>query len=536
MRLRDLIFVSVVLGGGLALARGALRTPASAPAHLALVAAARVDLVTVVKDVDAVFRRLRAEKGLAPAPRAPELSVLRRLSLTLTGSIPSLEEIRRFEARPPEGRIEAWVDDLLRDRRTADYLAERFARALVGTEDGPFLQFRRRRFTTWLSDALLANRPYDAIVRDVIADQGLWTDHPATNFVSVTFSEETERPDPERLAARVARAFLGVRLDCAQCHDHPFQPWKQADFRGLAAYFGGVYSGLRGIRDRDSTYQPLDRKSKEPTKVEPRVPFHPELVPSSGNPREQLAAWIVNPGNPNLARATVNRVWALLFGRPLVDPVDDLPDSGELPPALELLAKDFRSHGYDLHRLIRVLTATELFRLDSTDDAAEETDGPRDEKWAAYPLTRLRPEQVAGAIYQAAALSTLGPQSPWFVRFAVYTGRNEFVRRYGDTGEDEFASRGGTIPQRLLLMNGNLVRGKTKDDLFNASRRIADLAPDDNKAVEIAYLTVLTRRPNAEELDHFRARLGGTAGQDRRDRLTDLFWTLLNSTEFSWNH
>jgi hypothetical protein len=536
MRLRDLIFVSVVLGGGMALARGALRSPASVPAPKT--SAAKVDLDPIVQQVNDVFRRSDAEKGLSPAPKAPGLAVLRRLSLTLTGSIPSLEEIRRFEARPADGRIEAWVDDLLRDRRTTDYLAERFARALVGTEDGPFLQFRRRRFTTWLSDDLLANRPYDAIVRDLVADQGLWTDHPATNFVSVTFSEESQRPDPERLAARVARSFLGIRLDCAQCHDHPFQPWKQKDFRGLAAYFGGVYSSLRGIRDRDNKYEPLDRKSKEPAKVEPRVPFRPELVPDGGNPRERLAGWIVNPANPNLSRATVNRVWALLFGRPLVDPVDDLPASGDLPPALEVLAGDFRTHGYDLHRLIRILTAIELFRLDSADEASEDEDlaGKRDESWAAYPLTRLRPEQVAGAVYQAAALSTLGPQSPWYVRFAIYTGRNEFVRRYGDTGEDEFASRGGTIPQRLLLMNGKLVSEKTRDDLFNASRRIADLAPDDEKAVEIAYLTVLTRRPTTEEMSHFKARLGGASGQARRDRLTDLFWTLLNGTEFSWNH
>src|SRR5262249_35900657 len=159
----------------------------------------------------------------------------------------------------------------------------------------------------------------------------------------------------------------------------------------------------------------------------------------------------------------------------------------------------------------------------------------RDENWAAYPLTRLRPEQVAGAVYQAAALSTLGPQSPWYVRFAIFTGRNEFVRRYGDTGEDEFASRGGTIPQRPLLMNGKLVGERIKDARSTASRRSADLAPDDEKAIEAAYLAVLPRRPTAEELAHFKVRIGGTTGQARRDRLTDLIWTLFNSTEFSWN-
>jgi hypothetical protein len=536
MRFRDLIFVCVVLGGSLALSRGALGPAVGLGPQPEATGQTRPDLGPRAGEVDAVFQRQWQEKGLAPAPAAPELAVMRRLSLALTGSIPSLEEIRYFEAHPAEGRIESWLEDLLRDRRTADYLAERFARALVGTEDGPFIQFRRRRFTTWLSDAILANRPYDAIVRDLVADQGLWTDHPATNFVSVTFSEEAQKPDPERLAARVSRAFLGIRLDCAQCHDHPFQPWKQADFRGLAAFFGGAYSSLRGIRDRDNRYQPLDRKTKEAVSVEPRVPFQPELPPSEGNPRQQLAGWIVSPANTHFSRATVNRVWALLFGRPLVEPVDDLPASGEVPPPLDLLASDFAAHGYDLHRLIRIIVATRTFRMDSTETGGSESSGARDESWAAFPLIRLRPEQVAGALFQSASLGTLGSQSPWIVRLATYTGRNDFVRRYGDTGEDEFATTGGTIPQRLLLMNGELMKEKTRDGLFNASRRIAELAPDDEKAVEVAYLTVLTRRPTPEELHHFQDRLAGTKGQERKDRLTDLFWTLLNSTEFSWNH
>jgi len=114
---------------------------------------------------------------------------------------------------------------------------------------------------------------------------------------------------------------------------------------------------------------------------------------------------------------------------------------------------------------------------------------------------------------------------------------NEFVRRHGDAGEDESANRGGTIPQRLLMMNGDLVQSKTRDDLLqNAATRIAVLAPTDRSAVEAAYLAILTRRPTPEEADHFERRLAGTAGRDRKDRMTDLCWTLLNATEFSWNH
>jgi hypothetical protein len=151
-------------------------------------------------------------------------------------------------------------------------------------------------------------------------------------------------------------------------------------------------------------------------------------------------------------------------------------------------------------------------------------------------MTRLRPEQVAGAVFQAASLTTLSPQSHWFARLVAYTGRNDLVRRYGDTGEDEFDPRAGTIPQRLLLMNGQIVRDRIKGDFFNASARIAGLAPDDRTAVEAAYLAVLTRRPTPEELTHFAGRLAGTSGDERKERLSDLYWTLINATEFSWNH
>jgi Protein of unknown function (DUF1549)/Protein of unknown function (DUF1553) len=534
---RDLLFLGVVVGGAGVLGAGALSPTMARRARPQPQSVQRpgidADLESVVSLVDTEFHRKWSEQKVVKATPAPDLAVMRRLSLSLCGTVPSLEEIRRFEARPAEGRIEAWLDDLLRDRRTADYLAERFARAFVGTEDGPFLLYRRRRFIAWLSDAILNDRPYGELVREMIADKGLWTDHPATNFVSVTFDPELGRPTPERLAARVARAFLGARIDCAQCHDHPFQPWKQSDFRGLASFFGGARSDLRGIRDAENEYKPPDKKTKEPVPVAPCVPFRPELRPQAASPRQELAAWIIDPGNVNFARATVNRVWAIMFGRPLAEPIDDLAAAGELHPALLRLAEDFAAHRYDLHRLIRLLARLEVFRLDSTTDLSP-SDG--DESWAVFPITRLRPEQVAGGLFQASSLTTLGPSSHWFIRLVTYTGRNDFVRRYGDTGEDEFDSRGGTIPQRLLLSNGEIVRERLKDELFNSPTRLASLAPGDRQAIAGAYLAVLTRRPTPEEEAHFSARLAGTTGKERIQRLIDLYWALLNSTEFSWSH
>jgi hypothetical protein len=154
-----------------------------------------------------------------------------------------------------------------------------------------------------------------------------------------------------------------------------------------------------------------------------------------------------------------------------------------------------------------------------------------------FPLTRLRPEQVVGSLLQACSLATLDYQSHIVVRFFRAVGQAEFVKRYGDSGEEEFSPQGGTIPQRLLLMNGELVKDRTKENLVaNAATQIGALASTDEKAVEIAYLACLTRRPTSAEMQHFVAKLAGTRGDDRRQQMEDLYWALVNSTEFSWNH
>src|SRR5262249_38412999 len=153
---------------------------------------------------------------------------------------------------------------------------------------------------------------------------------------------------------------------------------------------------------------------------------------------------------------------------------------------------------------IRLIVATEAFQLDSAAD--HEITDAQEKVFAAFPLTRLRPDQVAASILQSASLKTIGRDPNLIELLATSIGERDFVKRYGDTGEDEFDSRGGTIPQRLLLLNGNLVKEKTKDALFNAATRIALLAPDDRTAVRKAYLTVLTREPTAEEAAHFEER------------------------------
>lgn len=535
MGTRDLLFVGLIVGGAAALAgslyphRVARSVTTKAPAWKA-----PGDVSAVVAKVDAAFRGRWQSEGVSPVGRATEAEVVRRLSLALTGTIPSLQELRGIEALPEGRRADAWAETLLNDRRTDDYLAERFARAYVGVEGGPFLVFRRRRFVTWLSDQFNARRPYDAVVRDLIASDGLWTDRPATNFVTVTYDPDKKAVDAERLAGRVSRAFLGVRIDCARCHDHPFADWTQKDFQGIAAFFGKAESGLTGIHEGKSEFRPTDRKSGKEYTVMPRVPFRPELLPVTGNRRERLARWVTDRANPALPRATVNRVWALMFGKGMVEPVDNLPEEDELPSALITLADDFAAHGYDLRRLIRVVASTEVFRLQSAGDP-EPT--PEAEKaWAVFPLTPLRAEQVVGALTQSASLTTIDGDSPIVVRLIKGIGESGFIKRYGDVGEEELDPHAGTIPQRLLLMNGDMVRDKVKADLFTASFRVASFAPDDESAVAVAFQTVLSRRPSAGESAHFAKALAGTTGTARKERVSDLFWSLVNATEFSWNH
>jgi hypothetical protein len=531
---RNLLFAGVVGGGILVLVVYLLPPGKAAPrTHYDAADYRDPSLRDTVDRVDESFRSQWASEGLASAAPAPDLIQARRLSLGLMGTIPSLEEIRQFEALPPEERMPWWIDHILTDTRFADYFGERLARSYVGTEDGPFIFYRRRRFVTWLSQQVAANRPYDHLVRELIAGEGLWTDHPATNFVSVTVQNDNKnQPDPVRLAGRVTRAFLGIRLDCAQCHNHPFAEWKQTDFQGLAAFFGQTQVGFTGIRDRGGEYE-VENKDKSKRVVEPHVPFSAELLPGHGSRREQLAAWVTHPKNEYFARAAVNRIWALMTGRPLVEPVDNLEPGTPMPPALQILADDFAAHGYDLRRLIRIVASTEVFRLDSS--AAHDAGESEERAWAVFPLTRLRPEQVAGSVLQAAAVTTIDAETHVLIRLARQGQQRQFVQRYGDTGDDEFDGRGGTIPQRLLLMNGEMVRERIALSPWNPTTQISWAAPTDAKRIEAAYLAVLSRRPTPKESAHFEKSLADP-NLSRGDKLQDLYWALINSTEFSWNH
>ncbi|XZE53145.1 DUF1553 domain-containing protein [Planctomycetaceae bacterium SH139] len=504
----------------------------------------RID--ALVADLDAEFARQWEREQLESARPADWLTICRRLSLALVGSTMSLEEIRNLEGLPVSQRVPAHRERLLADKRFADYWAERLARSVVGAEEGPFLVYRRRRFVTWLSEQIATNRPYDEIVRQLITANGFFTDRPEVNFVTVTMeSGEEGQPDPIRLAGRTTRAFLAMRIDCLQCHDDflgnvelgtASEPasGRQQDFHQLAAFYSDSrFNILQGIRTEPHPYQYTYLYDTEETTVEPKVPFLPELMPGKGSNAERLAGWVTHPNNRQAARAIANRVWALMFGQPLHAPVDDIPLHGPLPAGLDRLADGVNEFDWDLRQLVRVVSQTNVFQLASRADF--EISVEHEKAWAVYPLIRLRPEQVAGSVIQASRLTTIDDSAAFVMQMLAFGTENDFVTRYGDTGEDEFKQENVTVTQRLLMMNGEMVRERTAENpILNASSHIRMFSPDDAKAVEAVYLAVLNRYPSAVESRHFLDRMD--ASENRQQAVEDIYWVLLNSSELAWNH
>ena len=506
----------------------------------------------LVAEVDHQFQEKWQDRGLNFAGSADTLTVMRRASLALHGTIPSLEEIQAFAEfsgydEVDDEVLDRYINYLLEDRRYSDYLSERFARIFVGVDTGPFLIYRRGRFRLWLSDQLIDNQPYDKLVHSLIDSKGVWTSDPEVNFVTATITQGNGgRPDVMKLAGRTSRAFLGMRIDCLQCHDdrlgtislNPNDPSEgslQSDFHQFAAFYSQVHTGFYGVDDDPEHYAFKYLGEEEEVIVPPVVPFFEELSESQGTRRGQLADWVTHRDNRAFARTAVNRIWAIAFGRPLVTPVDDIPLAGPFPPGLESLTDEFVSSGFDIKHLFRVIMRLQAFRMDSRADFEVTED--HEVAWAVFPLVRLRPEQVAGALNQTASLKTVNADVSYLVRLQQENEINDFVKRYGDTGEDEFEDRGGTVTQRLLLMNGNLLQSRIANgNASNASARIAMITKDDEDAIRSVYLTVLTRPPSQPELLHFLKKFKDHPDNQRSLLVEDLFWTLTNSTEFSWSH
>jgi hypothetical protein len=521
----------------------------SAPAKLAL----ETDLGAVVVAVDRLFEDRWTREQLEPAGRAEDLQVLRRVSLALVGTIPSLAEIREFESDSRPDRLRQWTIRYLADRRFADYFAERLAIAFAGQFEQKVPYFSHARFEAWIADQLAAGRPYDQWVRDMIGQSGPPTSNRGANFVTAEIVQGEQYAN--RLAARTARAFLGQRIDCAECHDHPFDDWKQADFQGLAAYFAQVRTRSVGVEDdADLQHEVEDRKTLEKQVIEPRVPFHEEWLGEHDSRRGQLADWLTHDDNRRFYRAIANRVWGLVFGRPLISPVDALPDppettdspdaaaadSTDLSDVLDLLADDLREHGGDLRRLILVIMSARPFQLASTHPRLEAESSSNEEMlqdtWGVFPLVRLRPEQLARSLEQAGSLRTITAGDNVWTLIRRELWMRKFAEQYGALDENELEESSDTIPQTIHRMHSRFTREQSRAGWLSAAGRITATTSESQACLESCYLVCLTRRPTDVEREHFLGQLDG-ANANRRGRVVeDIFWTLFNSPEFEWNH
>ncbi len=502
-------------------------------------------LASSLAELDQVWLDSLTKAQLESAPAADWLTVCRRMSLALVGSGMSLEEIRELEQLPQSIRETTHLESLLQDPRFHGYWGERWTRFLVGTDNGQFIVYRRRRFRIWLTEQFAANVRYDDLVRRLITAEGLWTDKPEVNFLTATFDSNDNSPDPIRLAARTSRAFLGLRIDCLQCHNDFLgnvnlgdvqspREGLQTDFHQLAAFFTSAKNnGLQGVRNGKANYQYKYLNADEEVDVEPSVPYSSELLPADGDPRSRLAAWITSPDNRQAARAAVSHVWALMYGRAAGEAVDNLPLDVEPNSSVEWLTDDFIDHQFDIRRLIRLIAQSKMFRVDSR--AEIEVTAEMERAGAVFPLVRLRPEQVAGSIIQAARVKRTDRDSSLILQLQTITGNNDFVKRYGDIGEDEFTTDSVTITQRLMLMNGNMLRELTDSNpILNTTSHVNMFAADDGAATETVYLCVLNRYPTPEEKSHFVERLSTTKRRERA--IEDMMWVLLNSSELAWNH
>ena len=537
---------------------------AEAPVRVVAELPPEEDISKSVLRVNSWLRQHWAREGVEPAGMADDLTVFRRLSLGLHGTIPSLEEISAFRNDSSADRIERWLMKLLDDSRFADFFAERLERVLVGVEEGQFVVFRRDRLRAWLSEQLKADRPWPEIVTEMIASEGLWTSKPASNFITAASIAE-EGIDENNLAGKTVRAFLGQRIDCAQCHDHPFDSWKQADFEGLAAFYGQARVTPGGVIDRameegqQIEYEVVDPGHDEGRIVTPALPFHKEWASEEGNRRQRLASWIIHPDNRRFERAIANRIWGLMFGRAWSDPVDDLahPDDDTAnEDLLDVLGQEFRTKGGSLKFLIQLIAQSDAFRIRSDAPGVDaNTYASMNMNGAVFPLVRLRPEQMIGSMFQAAHVRTINQNSNLFIRFVRFTNESDFLKEYGDAADDELLQQSGTIPQALLRMNGRFTRELTKAELFTTAGQLIAQSGDDESLVQNCFLACLTRTPTPEERSYFVEQLKATTNGDADDEteltaeredqfeqlsrqqvVRDLFWMLYNSPGFSWNH
>lgn len=485
--------------------------------------------------IDAQIDALLAESGVKPVELTTDDEFIHRVTLDLVGNLPSPTEIARFRGFKGGNKRVKLIDDLLASPRFGENWAAywRDIIATRATNQNPGRLEGYRDLETWLASQFNKNRPWDETATALITATGELDDNGATGLMLAHL--DGGRVVEAEVAGEVSRIFLGIQIQCAQCHDHPTDQWKRGQFHEFAAFFAGI----RGRVNKDvaqvnnaprANYAMPDLKDpSKRTPIEPRFFLH--ASESSAVPRNLAvdqrralaASFVVGQDNPWFSRAFVNRVWTLLIGEGFYTPIDDMGPGRDANAAaiLDSLADQWSRGGYDVHWLFRTLMNTKAYqrRIRSTYSEAGRT------TFAANTVSRLRGEQIVDALEDAIG-AKLGPQNGR----AVLRGPRALFHSDPSSPSDEVQ---GTIPQALFLMNApavqNAIVGKN-----SLAAQILRNAPNDVVAMDATYLRVLCRHPTRAEAKVFDAFLRG--GKSRQEAYEDLIWALINSAEFQCRH
>lgn len=496
--------------------------------------------------IDELMSRQWRQLQLSPAPMADDGEFVRRVYLDLIGTLPSPEDVRRFLASTADDKRAQLIDELLERGEYVDYWTLKWS-DLLRAHRRSLGEKGLATFNAWLRQALRENRPIDEVVRQLLTAQGNLYQNGAAAFYYV---DQT----PEELAETTAQVLLGVRLQCAKCHHHPYEVWSQDDYYGLAAVFArvqrkdtlenGRFGGAQSVR--------LAAEGKVTNPATGSVAAASILgqdLSSDTDARRALANWLSQKDNPYFARNLVNRYWGYMFGRGLVEPVDDLRSTNPAshPAVLDALAHDFVEHGYDLKHLLRTLCNSRTYQLASEFAPQRDTDGMF---FTHRRPRRLPAEVLLDAINQAAGVeekfndggrgrfgNTMVPHGTRAIALPDPTVNSYFLDVFGrpnrTTACECDRSNRSDLSQVLHLANGDQFHAKIVDAKGRIARRLADGAAD-APLIEELYLATFCRVPSSSERETVANLIAAAAS--RKEGFEDLLWALLNSTEFVFNH
>jgi hypothetical protein len=485
---------------------------------------------------------------ITPAAKATDSEFLRRVFLDLVGQPPSYEETTKFLADKDEKKREKLVESLLADPRFASAQANVWDLALFGRRPGNFSETSRRpAFQKWLTQQFADGIAYDRWVKEL-----LLAEQPGSEMFYVQF-----RNAPDEATVAVTRIFLGTQLQCARCHDHPFDSWTQKDFYGMSGFFvrlvvqdtskGNVRSFTIGEKGSGEVLFAGNAKELRPGKKgepikpkflggalleEPPLPKgYKEPTPKSGQKmpkpafsrKEKLAAWVVSPENPYFAKAAVNRVWAQFMGRGIVHPIDDFTSENKPshPVLMKALTDGFVANKFDLKWLIREIVNSDTYQLSAVGSAKEAL--PKH-----FERARVRP-LTAEEIYDSLRVATANEVNPKEPK----ANWDYFLRAFGEptNGLGEFQ---GSLSEHLFLNNSSQVRAFVQRRKGNLTDQILTSKEPWETRVEKMYLSVLNRPPKPKELEAFVSYIKRESKPDAA--VEDAIWVLLNSSEFRFNH